>query len=143
MLLFGAALSAGCAAHPPPSAGATAASPAPPADYAAPTTQQKGAGLGEEAEDPAQALANAEKQLEVALGGEAGVSDPGPRPQPAPLGTDRCDVVCRALASIRRSADRLCELSTDDPGRCKDARARVTKAEDRARGACPTCAAPT
>ena len=53
---------------------------------------------------------------------------------------DRCTTVCKALASMRRSADQICTL---DASRCTDARARVTRAEDRAKSACPACSTPT
>lgn len=53
---------------------------------------------------------------------------------------DRCTTVCRALASMRRSAEQICTL---DASRCTDARARVTRAEDRAKSACPACSTPT
>ena len=57
-------------------------------------------------------------------------------------GGDGCEVACRALASMRRSADRLCGLSAGgDAGRCDDARGRVTRAEGKVKERCPACAA--
>jgi MYXO-CTERM domain-containing protein len=51
-----------------------------------------------------------------------------------------CATACRALDSMRRAADHLCEL---DPGdRCAKARQRVTAATDRVRASCPDCAQP-
>ena len=76
----------------------------------------------------------AEKELELAL------SDKDAAGQPLATGTDRCTLVCKALASMRRSADQICGI---DASRCGDARARVTKAEQRAKDACPACATPT
>jgi MYXO-CTERM domain-containing protein len=49
-----------------------------------------------------------------------------------------CALACRALESMRRSADRLCQL---DPGdRCSRAKQKVDSASARVRAACPTCA---
>jgi MYXO-CTERM domain-containing protein len=48
-----------------------------------------------------------------------------------------CAVACRALASMRRAADRICAL---DPGdACRTAQARVNKSAERVRAACPEC----
>ena len=79
-------------------------------------------------------LDSAEKELELAL------ADKDAAGQPLATGTDRCTVVCKALASMRRSADQICGI---DASRCADARARVNKAEQRAKDACPACATPT
>lgn len=51
--------------------------------------------------------------------------------------SDRCTLVCDALASMRRAADRVCVL---DATRCGDAKTRVSGAEERAKSACPACA---
>jgi hypothetical protein len=56
---------------------------------------------------------------------------------------DPCAVACRALASMRSSADHLCQLSGDGDGRCDDARARVRGATQRVRAVCPACSAAT
>jgi MYXO-CTERM domain-containing protein len=49
-----------------------------------------------------------------------------------------CSLACRALDSMRRSADRLCQL---DPGeRCSRAKEKVDTASARVRASCPTCA---
>lgn len=54
------------------------------------------------------------------------------------LATHACDEACRALASMRRAADRICDL---EPGeRCAGARARCEDASRRVREACPECA---
>jgi hypothetical protein len=53
---------------------------------------------------------------------------------------DPCAVACRALASMRSSADHLCQLSGDGDGRCDDARARVRGATQRVKSVCPACA---
>jgi hypothetical protein len=48
----------------------------------------------------------------------------------------RCSDVCKAIDSMRRAADGVCRL---DAGRCPDARARLARAEDRAKASCATC----
>jgi hypothetical protein len=50
-----------------------------------------------------------------------------------------CDLACRALASMRRSSARICELAGPDDERCARARSRVTAAEDRIRRARCEC----
>jgi hypothetical protein len=53
------------------------------------------------------------------------------------LQTQDCSNACRALASIRRAADRICAL---EPGpRCADARAKADDAQRRVSEACPDC----
>jgi hypothetical protein len=42
-----------------------------------------------------------------------------------------CELACRALASMRRSQERVCELTADDDARCKRARERVKRAQER------------
>ncbi len=49
---------------------------------------------------------------------------------------------CRALSSMRRSADHLCSLAGERDGRCEDARARVTGATSRVSAQCPACPSP-
>jgi MYXO-CTERM domain-containing protein len=52
-----------------------------------------------------------------------------------------CSVACKALESMIRSADRICDL---EPGaRCDAARKKVDEAKRRVREACPDCAAAT
>ena len=78
----------------------------------------------------------------------AQVSDPGnadalvveiDRDYAAAQGGD-CATACKALDSMRRAADRLCQL---DPGdRCAKARQKVSDAKDRVRASCPSCAQP-
>jgi MYXO-CTERM domain-containing protein len=52
-----------------------------------------------------------------------------------------CATACKALDSMRRAADRLCQL---DPGdRCAKARQKVSDATARVTASCPSCAQPT
>ncbi len=54
------------------------------------------------------------------------------------LSTSDCSAACRALASIRRAADRICAI---EPGpRCSAAHAKSDDATRRVRDACPECA---
>lgn len=54
------------------------------------------------------------------------------------LSTSDCAAACKALASIRRASDRICEL---EPGpRCEAARAKAEDATKKVRDACPECA---
>lgn len=55
------------------------------------------------------------------------------------LSTADCALSCKALASMERARDRICELS---PGaRCEEARAKVASARTKVAAACPTCSA--
>ncbi len=60
----------------------------------------------------------------------------------AAAGSD-CLSLCKALASMQRAADHLCELSKDagDDGkkRCDDAQGRVTEARGRVKSSCGGC----
>ncbi len=59
----------------------------------------------------------------------------------AALSTADCSEACRALASIRRAADKICAL---EPGaRCSAARAKAEDATRRVRDACAQCAIAT
>lgn len=54
------------------------------------------------------------------------------------LSTHACDEACRALASMRRAAERLCAL--DSGPRCVEARSRCDGAAAQVREVCPECA---
>jgi hypothetical protein len=57
------------------------------------------------------------------------------------LGTDDCAAACKALASMRRAADRICAM---DPGdRCAEARETLEGATRKVRARCPACAVDT
>jgi len=95
-----------------------------------------------ESDDPARDLAEAERLVEQSLARKTvGVKgDGGPTEETG----DACSIACRALASMRRSADRVCALApsaSPDAPRCDDAKDRVTKAERRVRERCPGCSA--
>ena len=55
----------------------------------------------------------------------------------AALSTQDCVTACKAYASIRRAADKICGL---EPGpRCADAQAKADDAQRRVQAACPDC----
>jgi hypothetical protein len=55
----------------------------------------------------------------------------------ATLSTQDCVTACKAYASIRRAADKICGL---EPGpRCTDARTKANDAQRRVQAACPDC----
>lgn len=84
--------------------------------------------------DPNAAQSNldlAEKELGFALQNKTLLGEPLDT-----TGKDKCSVVCKALTSMRNSAQQVCTLAADQ---CASATDRVKKAEERARGACPTC----
>jgi hypothetical protein len=74
----------------------------------------------------------AEKKLDLAIDSRDAMG------QPLASGVDRCSIVCDALASMRRAADHVCQL---DASRCGDVKVRVSRAEERAKSACPACVA--
>lgn len=94
-------------------------------------------------------LDEAERALQAALlrGEDVEATPLDDDRQPAPLGqtegrregVDRCSRACRALASMERSADRLCELAGDGDGRCRSAKQRVEAARDLVTRSCPAC----
>lgn len=59
------------------------------------------------------------------------------------LAGNDCAQLCKALSSMSRAAERLCELAKDggDEGqrRCTDARAKLEVARARVREKCPAC----
>ncbi len=57
----------------------------------------------------------------------------------AALDTGDCAVACKALESMIRSADRVCQLDPGPP--CEKARAKVEAARRKVRDACPDCMA--
>lgn len=54
-----------------------------------------------------------------------------------------CDTMCRALQSMVRAADRICDLARDgtaaDQKRCADAKQKIAEATAKVRAACPNC----
>lgn len=50
-----------------------------------------------------------------------------------------CGTLCKALESMKRSTDRLCELAGESSQKCRDARARVAESEKRVRDAGCDC----
>jgi hypothetical protein len=120
---------------------------------------QAGSGPGGEASlDTVEQAEAALAEAEVRIGGMTGAGDaagamthaPSAEPgttqldvspkaaEPAPP-EPRCETACGALGSMRRAADRVCELAPGD--RCESAHARVVTAEKRVSDSCPGCSA--
>ena len=60
-------------------------------------------------------------------------------PAPEPGAGSACDLACRALSSMRRSAERICSIAGDGDPRCSRARARVEDAIGRMSRASCAC----
>jgi hypothetical protein len=60
-----------------------------------------------------------------------GAAAPASPPAPDPGAGSVCDLACQALASMRRSADRICSIAGESDPRCARARARVEDAVGR------------
>jgi hypothetical protein len=103
--------------------------------------EKSGVTVSSTLEGAADELDRAERQIADVLGG-AKKGDAGrDRASETELGAGgTCDVACRALASMQRAAEHLCELSGEDDERCSGARTRVRSATERVREACPACA---
>ncbi|MBK6516659.1 MAG: hypothetical protein IPG04_21745 [Polyangiaceae bacterium] len=132
--LSAAALSQGCAARPSASKDAPATQAAEAGDAAAPTAMPY-PGVSSSDGDLAseeKAFGDAEKLLDLALASK------GPAGEPLDTSADRCELVCKALSSMVRSAKQVCTLA---PDRCEAASERVRGASERAKGACPACEA--
>jgi hypothetical protein len=72
--------------------------------------------------------------------GIPGAQGDSPSPMRAPESrASRCAVACSALGSMRRAADRLCELQGENDDACTDARSRVERSQTRVRRSCPSC----
>jgi hypothetical protein len=78
--------------------------------------------------------------------GKPAAAAPAPESEPAAapeghgyLVGSPCDIACRALGSMRRSAERLCALAGGDHPRCQQANIRVSAATDRVRQAGCLC----
>jgi len=53
---------------------------------------------------------------------------------------ERCTVACRALASMRRSAEGLCRMVGDEDPRCESVNERAERARRTVARVCPACA---
>jgi hypothetical protein len=145
---------AACSSASPPASKAAETPPAPESDDATPETPEA---EPSSLEDAARSFDDAERELAVALAeppreeGAATVPAPAPgelqpRLQPAPPAEpkgrmDRCAAACRALESMQRSAERLCELSEEESDRCRTVRERTERSRARVQTACPACRA--
>lgn len=115
-------------------------------DRSAPKAEAPEEGSGAGAPSKSRAAASKPPARAAAPSGPA-AADPTAAPTAAPTPTtpaepqatvgSPCDLMCRALASMERSAARICELTSDSDQRCLDARAMVQKS--RARVASGNC----
>lgn len=82
-----------------------------------------------------------DQKVEADLDG-AGAEAPAPEPAEAPARASApgssaaerrspCETACKALASMQRSADRICELTDESSARCTNARSSVSDARER------------
>ncbi len=150
---------AGCGGAAPPAAEAPTPTTQPAGNAEPSLDQSEAVPTGEESEG--EDLASLQKRLDeserqllavvapetsVAAGataGSGGAARPAPKStSPAPARqkpederrsgeVNRCDVACKALSSMRRSRDRICELTADDDARCTGATTRVDDATGR------------
>jgi hypothetical protein len=84
-----------------------------------------------------------QRQAEPPLAPPKKAEGASPRDEPAatddaPVGS-ACDSVCRALGSMRRSADGICSLTSEPHERCTGARARVEAAAQKVAAAGCLC----
>jgi hypothetical protein len=148
-----------CAAAPPPVGNEPPPRAAPlPAASSAPADPSAPAPRGLESQAPGRqlspvdsdmmAIGRAESEIDRLLADAGGgrkkpkEAEAGKAPmadKASPLSGDGCSVACKALASMRSSAEHLCSLAGEGDGRCDDARARVRGATSRVRSACPGC----
>ncbi len=69
-----------------------------------------------------------------------GSASPKSAPRAEAYSESPCTTACRALASMERAAEHLCDLSGSDNARCDSARSRVKNATERVYAQCPSCA---
>ncbi len=157
--ITGVGLLSACAARPAPQAGAPAPAAADEVQSYEPTPEP---GAEDDTvavmslDQAAASFEQAESQISEMLAAatappapdDSEVDEPGAaspaKPAPRRLneyadGPQRCHSVCRALASMQRSASRLCELTGGDDPRCDDVRGRVEQARQLVLDACPSC----
>jgi hypothetical protein len=132
-----------CASAPPP------ASPEPPAAPAPAAESQATSAAPADVDGTTAALERAESDLQRALA-QASTPSLNAKPEKTPRdfddsknaeqrSGDPCQDACRALGSMRRSAEHLCGLTGDADARCETAKARVSRADERVRTSCPAC----
>jgi hypothetical protein len=90
---------------------------------------------------PAQPSVPGSADADVSRRREAAIAELGRAQHDLEAAAGDCSVACRALASMERATQHLCDLAVDadDQGRCGDARQRLLAARQRVRSACGTC----
>lgn len=114
----------------------------------APTVEQRGQPAGGEVAPSVESAPPAAPEAAPPPKAAEAPEEAAPEENEAPVRTSAavgasvgstCDLVCRALASMRRSADRICEIVGEKDPRCTQARSRVEHAAQRVAGAGCTC----
>src|SRR5262249_2299070 len=128
-----AARSAAPPASPPPAPAPALAGPSMPPASSSKESRDAAGGLA--------ALSRAEAEIAEALskgsarrGARETAGGAQPQTEAHQPGGNPCETACRALASMTRSAEHVCEMAGDGDARCHDARARVKGAGERVRG---------
>jgi hypothetical protein len=89
------------------------------------------------------AKASSDKKEAPRRGEASGAAAPAaaapPSPEPESDAGNDCELACRAFASMRRAADRICAIAGEADARCERARQRVEEAEQRITQARCTC----
>lgn len=80
-------------------------------------------------EEAEKAVAEAQLDLDKLFGGTEAEA----------LGDSRCLRSCKALGSMRRAVDRLCELTGEGDERCENARERLQTSQQKVEGAGCSC----
>lgn len=93
---------------------------------------------GTRAEKP---VAQAPRARPAAAGPAKAAEAGGVEDEAAQTRTSRCAVACKALGSMRRAAERVCDLLGTTDAECVDARSRVERSGSLVARACPTCSA--
>jgi len=70
---------------------------------------------------------------------EAKPAEPQAGETPSPRQAAPCETACKALASMKRSQERICELAGDSHPRCEWAKQRVADASERVEQAGCSC----
>ncbi|MDI3290976.1 hypothetical protein [Polyangium sp. 15x6] len=94
----------------------------------------------EERKSSAAADARPQPEPKRAPAGVAKPTTPAPEGMSAAGGDESpCHGACRAYASMKRAATRLCDLAGKEDDRCAAAQARIDRASERLKAACPRC----
>lgn len=105
----------------------------PPGQYPAPTATATSADA-QRADSPPPPPAKPEVEAKAAESRAFAPAEPA-----APVSTDPCAIACRALASMGRAADHICDIAGSGDERCGSAKDRLKNATERVQAACRSC----